>query len=162
MNNMTYQPYYLYEKEDIEIVRIPEIIDCDYNPNAYMMHRKIFDTVGYFDGKMFPIYWEETDFFKRANIVGISAKTVTSSRVWHDVPLDEYFHITDNRSYCRGKSRINFYKKYAKWRIFLSIADALYFAAFIAISRKVENKKSAVIYYIPGMFDGLISNNNVK
>lgn len=153
---ITYRPYYFYKKQNIKDINPPKTIRCDYNPNAFMMSRKVFETVGGFDEILFPISWDDVDLFKRANILGFPAKTIISSKIWHDIPLEEFFHITTKRSYNRGKTRITFYSKYAKWRIVLSIVDIIYFTFFILLLGDNVDKKSIIISYIKGMFDGLI------
>lgn len=155
VDRITYDAHYYYHKKDIRESNLPNSINCDYNPNAYMMSIEIFDIIGLFDEKNFPISWEDTDFFKRAKFLGFSAKTVTSAKIWHDIPLNKHFHINSLRSYYRGKTRITFYLKYVKWRALFSIFDITYFM-FVILFSKNENKKSIIVNYIKGMLDGLV------
>ncbi len=160
INRLTYQPYYLFHKKNINKVILSEIIKCDYNPNAYIISKKIFEKVGFFDEKSFPFCWEEIDFVLRGRKFGFQAKTISSSRVWHDVPIDvlrnDFFHIRPFRSYYRGRSRTIFYKKYAKWRLSLIFLDFAFFAFFILVANhNLKNKWFIIKCYFDGILDGL-------
>jgi GT2 family glycosyltransferase len=158
MNHITYNPYYLHYKKDITNLNLPQSITCDYNPNAYMISRDIVNIVGYFDESRFPIAWEETDFFIRARRHGFTAKTITSSKIWHDITWEDFYHINAMRSFHRGRSRILFYCKYAKWRLLLSAVDILYFSIFVIFLKgSLVSKISVIVHYFDGMLDGITS-----
>jgi GT2 family glycosyltransferase len=49
-----------------------------------MIHKKVFDTVGYFDEKFF-FYGEDLDFCLRAKKIGFQINYVPSAKAWHAI-----------------------------------------------------------------------------
>ena len=153
---ISYISYYMYHLKNINSLKLPQVIKCDFNPNCYIISKEVLNTVGYFDEK-FPIYFEEVDFFRRANIKGFIAVTITSSKIWHDAPTNSnQFHMDDIRAYYSGRGRVLFYSKYAKIRMLFSFVDILYFSCLTLSSKNnLKNKLSIIRQYLRGALDGI-------
>jgi GT2 family glycosyltransferase len=74
-----------------------------------LVKRKVFDTVGLLDEKMF-IYFEEIDFCHRAGKAGFKMVSITSSKLWHKgsntIRKNTYFSTFHNY-----KNKLRFYLK---------------------------------------------------
>jgi GT2 family glycosyltransferase len=127
------------------------IIECDFVPNAFMIKREITEFVGLFDERL-PIGFEDADFALRIRKKGYKIVVSTTAKIFHDVPTDQDFHITENRAYLRGRSRIIFYKKHAPIRCFFLFVDVLGFTILVL---KVKEDVKKILRYIKGIIDVL-------
>jgi GT2 family glycosyltransferase len=135
-----------------------------------MARRSLFDAIGNFDEKNFPIYLSEADFSERMKSRGFHALVVPSAVVWHDVPalagirsLLRHIHITEpSRAYYVARNRIIFVKKYRKlWQkllfmlFFLPMIAALHSVTILA--SRHAHRVYLIRNYLGGVIDGLAS-----
>ena len=139
--------------------------------NAFMIKREIINKVGLFNGKDFPIHYDEADFGERVRRVGYKIVFNPKAKVWHDIPLPEeerdkarLFHCHNElRAYYCGRNRIIFHKKYSKWwqfLIFVTIFNwlfTLYYLKVILLGSKkpFSERVKIAISYLNGIWSGL-------
>jgi len=129
-------------------------IESHYVPNSYMVRKKDFDRIGGFDGEMFPIAMEEVDLAIRFRNEGFKVKVIPSAKTWHDIPFQDDVHVGGRRAFFRGRSRILFYNKYAKWRVLLLPVD---FISYMTTALRFSTDQvSDAIFYIKGILSGII------
>ncbi len=97
-------------------------------PNAFMVRRKIFEKVGLFNSKIFPIHYDEADFCQRVRKAGYKVMVVPTAKVWHDVPLPKenragFFRLRNPlRAYYTIRNRILFHALWSKSALQRSVA----------------------------------------
>src|SRR5438552_288930 len=67
-----------------------EIVVRDDLPNALMVRREVFDSVGYFDERNFPIHLDEADLCRRALLRGFRTIVVPRASLSHDIPVRSF------------------------------------------------------------------------
>lgn len=108
---------------------VDEPHDIDWLSGASMMvRREVFERVGPFDEGYF-LYFEELDFFRRANALGIRSRYVPASKVVHLVGQSTGVTVRDRRpgrtpSYW-FESRRRYYGKHHS-RLYKLVADAAF------------------------------------
>ena len=135
-------------------------------PNAFMVRRELFEKVGLFNSKIFPIHYDEGDFCQRVIRIGYKVMVVPTARVWHDIPLPKLnraltFHLKNPlRAYYATRNRILFHVKWSKDSIQRLIAIisclivSLYYIVTV-IKSSVHNKPKIIESIIKGILDGL-------
>jgi GT2 family glycosyltransferase len=147
----------LENKEDIGY---DQPIECDYLPNAYMTRKVIIEKIGAFDNHSFPQAFEEIDFAMRISNQGYKIMVLPKAKIWHDIPVsnNKPHRPSEKRSYLRGRSRMIFYRKYAKWRLSLFLIDILSFVLKkLRYNIPLHEKLKIIKSYILGIIDGLLS-----
>jgi len=118
-NYITSVTTFLYRDKKINEIK-EEIVESEDFPNSFMVRREIFEKVGLFDDKNFPIHYEEADFCVRVRKAGYRVVCYTRAKVWHDVRRSKVTGLeTEWRVYYTARNRILFHKKYSKWWQFL-------------------------------------------
>ena len=77
---------------------------------AMLIHRDIFEKVGYFDERYF-MYFEDADFCRRVKDLGFEIWCVPGARVWHKISLS----ARRDRSYSRYQrifNQVRFYHEH--------------------------------------------------
>lgn len=134
-------------------------IECDYLPNAYMTSRKILEKMEVFDSNSFPQAFEEIDFALRIRNQGYRVMVLPKAKIWHDIIFSKNkpHRPSQKRSYLRGRSRMLFYRKYAKWRLSLFAIDILSFGLKkLHYHIPLRLKFNIIRFYIMGIIDGLL------
>jgi len=150
-------------------------IESDGFPNAFMVRRLVFDKMGLFDEKTFPIHFDEADFGERVK-KHFQIYCIPEAKIWHDIGLPEveekarllHCHTAMRAYYC-SKNRIVFLRKYSKnWQflVFLVLfcpALTAYYLRVILFSHpgNFMKKLQISIGYLQGLFDGLAGFNGV-
>ena len=136
--------------------------------DAFMVSRSVFETIGMFDQKRFPIYLSEADYAERMRKRNLSVMVNPKAHVWHDVPvlrgtqnLLRHVHITEpSRAYYVARNRIVFMRMYRgvmQNLIFLAFFVPAFGALHLAsiLSSKHAAKVYFARYYLGGIIAGL-------
>ncbi len=136
--------------------------------DVFMVRKNVFDVVGPFDVRNFPIYLSEADLSERMKMKGFSTLVVPAAIVWHDVPLLggfrtllRHMHITEPaRAYYVARNRIIFVKRYRT--LWQRLVFTLFFVPVIATIHLVSilasthaNRIYLVRNYLGGVIAGL-------
>lgn len=170
-SNITSITRFPHRDENITDVRVPNIIETEDIPNAFMIRRDLIERIGFFDEITFPIHYDEADFAARAARAGFKTIINPNAIVWHDMPLPEeirdkarLFHCQNEfRAFYCGRNRILFHRKYSrKWEfaIFVTIfnwAIMLYYLRVILSSsaRPRSERIKIAKAYVKGVFEAL-------
>jgi len=134
-------------------------------PNAFMVRREVFEKVGLFNSKMFPIHYDEGDFCQRARKAGYKVMVVPTAKVWHDIPLPEQskasiFHLkSPPRAYYTSRNRILFHAVWSKniiqrfAALLASLAITVYYMV-IVLRDVTDNRREVIRLMIKGVIDG--------
>lgn len=146
------------------------LVESEDFPNAFMVRRTIFERVGGFDARTFPIHYEEADFGQRVRMAGYRLVMNPKAKVWHDVPLKlhtdtvlKLLHIRSvQRTYFVSRNRLIFMRKYAgAFRFFLFLflffpaLSTVYLGAIMTSKYGGLDKRRLFTSYFRGIFDGL-------
>ena len=135
------------ESDVIESENI-RLIECDFVSTPFMMRRQIVEEIGFFDEVNFPIWGEEIDFSLRIREKGYRQVILPRAKVWHDVPTARDYHLTEERAFFRGRSRVRFSLKYAWPRILLLPVDMLSFCYILfGYNRDARVWKKFLLYF---------------
>ncbi len=160
-NYITSLTTYLYRDKKIAEVK-EKIIESEDFPNAFMVKREVFEKIGLFNDKEFPIHYDEGDFCARARKVGYKVVCYTDAKVWHDVRRSRVTGFeTEWRAYYTARNRILFHKKYSKlWQFLLFIlifnwVITLYYLYLILFKSEQPFKKRIriAIAYLKGILN---------
>jgi len=127
--------------------------------NAFMIPRNVFEDVGGFDEKNFPIDLDEADICKRIIDMGFEVVINPWAICYHK--SQTYSCIPDFRrpmnAYFMGRNRILFQKKHLN-KLQLSIYFLVFFPIFVSsycASLLYRRKPWMVVHFLKGVFDGL-------
>ncbi|RLE89226.1 MAG: glycosyltransferase family 2 protein [Thermoprotei archaeon] len=134
-------------------------------PNAFMVRREVFEKVGLFNSRLFPIHYEEADFCQRVRKAGYKVMVVPTAKVWHDTPLPESRETTYLSSlvriYYTSRNRVIFHKLYSKNTIqkIISVVFAISIIILYYVPRaillKSNNKWMVLTALLKGLIDGI-------
>lgn len=79
--------------------------------NSFMIRRDVFDDLGGFDSRDFPIHVSELDLAYRLQANGYLAVVNPNARVWHDV-AESHMHVDSSRSFYTLRNRIILLRRY--------------------------------------------------
>jgi len=132
-------------------------------PNALIIRREVFERVGLFNSKLFPIHYDEADFCQRVRKAGYKVMVVPTAKVWHDIPLPEQskasvLHLKSPlRAYYAVRNRILFHAIWSKNAIqrFVTLLASLTITVYyvVTVLKDVANNRREVIR---SMFKGVI------
>jgi GT2 family glycosyltransferase len=160
-----------FPERDMLHVNINRIVESDEFPNAFMIRRKVFEKVGLFDEKIFPIHNDEGDFCKRVQRAGFKIGLVPTARICHDTPLPtkklsgtRSFHVqTPERAFYVARNRVLFHRKYSQLSefvifltVFLPLISAIYLRVILSDSSlPFRRRENIAQFYLRGIIDGL-------
>ncbi|MDH5770133.1 MAG: glycosyltransferase family 2 protein [Candidatus Bathyarchaeota archaeon] len=149
---------WMYQHETSESPKIANsyAIECDYIPNAFMVRKQIIKEVGFFDEKNFPLLWEDADFSLKIRQRGYRIVAVPKAKVWHDVSTAKDFHITEERTFFRGRARARFYLKCAPLRTLMLPIDMLGFSVVLFECDRGSRRLRKLWQYLKGIVHGLV------
>lgn len=135
-------------------------------PNAFMVRREVFEKVGLFNSRLFPIHYDEGDFCQRVRKAGYKVMVVPTAKIWHDVSLPEQsraslLHLKSAlRAYYAVRNRIIFHWKWSKnsiQRLVSSLASLTIAAYYMVVAlRDTANNRGKILRsIIKGVIDGL-------
>jgi len=120
MNLWTTIGNFIYLKK-IDDGKLEKEVDIDGGVTSFMVPKRIFSEIGFFNEKLFPFQFEELDYCVRANFGGYKLKTITTAKLWHD---HEYGIFLNNpwRLYFAARNRTISAKLWSKngFQIFVS------------------------------------------
>ncbi|MFX0134303.1 MAG: glycosyltransferase family 2 protein [Candidatus Hodarchaeota archaeon] len=165
-NMLTSKTDYLLNGINLKKVKLPEIIFSDDFPNCFMVRSDIIKTYDiFFDEKLFPIHYEESDFCYKIKKLGYMTVCYTNAIVWHDVKESKVASFEKElRTHFAARNRIIFHKKYSKgWQflIFISTFNWLFTLFYLKViltnTKYVLKKRIRIsIIYLKGVFDGIL------
>jgi len=135
-------------------------------PNAFIVRREVFEKVGLFNSRLFPIHYEEGDFCQRVKKAKYKIMVIPVAKVWHDISLPERskasgFHIKSPlRAYYAVRSRILFHALWSKnvvQRLVAFLASLAIIAYYVVITLKstIAYKHEILRSMFKGIIDGL-------
>jgi len=141
--------------------------ESDDFPNAFMVRREVFEKVGLFNSKLFPIHYDEGDFCQRVRRSGYKVILVPTAKVWHDIPLPNQSRAfilrlkNPLRAYYASRSRILFHWMWSRSAIQriialkASIIIMLYYFIIILLDPNIEkeNKTKIILKHFEGIMD---------
>lgn len=145
-------------------------------PNAFMVRREVFEKVGLFNSKLFPIHYDEGDFCQRVRRAGYKVMVVPTAKVWHDMPLPEHgrastLHLKSSlRAYYASRNRFIFHWKWSRnmlqriVALMASLAVTLYYMVAVARDRRITDKRRVLLAILRGLNDAfkIISSKEIK
>lgn len=127
--------------------------------NAFMIRRDLFEEVGGFDEKNFPIDLDEADICKRIKDMGYQIVMNPKALCYHKSIT--YSYVPDFRrpmnAYFMGRNRILYQKKHlsrAKLLIYCALFLPFFYFAYCACLL-YRRKPGMVVHFSKGVFDGL-------
>jgi len=146
------------------------LVESEDFPNAFMVRRTVFERVGGFDARAFPIHYEEADFGRRVRMAGYRLVMNPRAKVWHDVPMrlhrDGFLKLLHMKSVQRtffvSRNRLIFMRKYAGtfkfflfFFLFYPALSTVYLGAIMTSKHDGVDKRCFFTSYFRGIFDGL-------
>jgi hypothetical protein len=131
-----------------------------------MVRREVFEKVGLFDSRLFPIHYDEGDFCNRVRRAGYKVVVVPSAKIWHDIPLPKRSRTSTLRlrnplrAYYAVRNRILFHWKWSKSALqravslIASLTVIAYYIVAILKDTTVGSKGEAIKSTIKGIIDG--------
>lgn len=144
-----------------------EPLESEDFPNAFMVRREVFEKIGLFDSRLFPIHYDEGDFCQRARRAGYRVVTVPSAKIWHDIPPPSKSKATTLhlrsplRAYYASRNRILFHWKWSKntpqriISLLASLTIILYYMVTTLRDKNTVNKQEIIKNMIKGVIDAL-------
>jgi len=134
-------------------------------PNAFMVRREVFEKIGLFNSKIFPIHYDEGDFCQRARKAGYKVMVVPTAKVWHDISLPDQskasvLHLKSPlRAYYAVRNRILFHAVWSKNAIqrFVALLGSLAITVYyvvIVLKDVANNRREVIRSMIKGVIDG--------
>lgn len=157
ISGFTYGVYTNRDKYSIE--KIPYTVD--EVANAFIIKRELFESLGGFDEKNFPIDLDEADLCKRVTNRNLDIVICPRAMCYHK--SQTYSYIPDFRrpinAYYMGRNRILFQKKHLNLRALL-VYFAVFFPLFVGayVACLLYRRKPIMVYYfLMGVYHGLRS-----
>ena len=129
--------------------------------NAFMIRRDVFDLMGGFDEKNFPIDLDEADLCRRVKNAGYRVVVNPNAVCYHK--SQTYSHMPDFRrpmnAYFMGRNRILYQKKHLSG-IKLFVYFTLFFPVFVLsywASLIYRRKPWMIVHFTKGVIDGIQS-----
>jgi len=134
-------------------------------PNAFIVRREVFEKVGLFNSRIFPIHYEEADFCQRARKAGYKVMVVPTAKVWHDIPLPEQskasvLHLKSPlRAYYAVRNRIMFHALWSKnviQRLVALLASLAITAYYVVMVLKdiTDRRREVLRAMVKGVING--------
>lgn len=152
-------------------VRLENPYETSLFHDAFMVKRSVFETIGMFDQKRFPIYLSEADYAERMRKRNLVVMVNPKAHVWHDVPvlrgtqnLLRHVHITEpSRAYYVARNRIVF------MRMYRGVMQNLIFLAFFVpalsalhLASILSSKNAAKVYFARYYLGGIIAGLRIR
>ena len=125
--------------------------------NAFILRREVFQKVGAFDSKWFPIHYSELDYTFRLRKFGYGAIVVPDAKIWHHIPLSKV-RKDPNRAYYTLRNRLILSKKYsgrseyAFYLVYALLPLSIYYIVNYFVYAKTH-RLSSVVNLINGILD---------
>ena len=134
-------------------------------PNAFIIRREVFEKVGLFNSKLFPIHYDEGDFCQRVRKTGYKVMVVPTAKIWHDIPLPEQskalvLHLKSPlRAYYAVRNRILFHAMWSRNALqrFVALLASLVITAYylvMALKDVTGSKREVIKSMFKGVVDG--------
>lgn len=137
------------------------VYKVDEVANAFMISRRLFESLGGLDEENFPIDLDEADFCKRAKNVGYKIVMNPKAICYHRSIT--YSHIPNFRrpmnAYCMGNHRIRYQRKHLNALSFgvFSIIFCPIFVCFYTASLVWKRNPRMIVPFLKGVIDGFLN-----
>tara|TARA_Y100000310_G_C20612724_1_gene778879 strand:- start:267 stop:1064 length:798 start_codon:yes stop_codon:yes gene_type:complete len=154
-NFLTGFTYDRFVNRSIFAVRFDErkgAYEVDEVANAFMIKREVFEKIGLFDNKNFPMDLDEADFCFRAKKAGYQVVMSPKSRVYHrSITYSRWpdFRRKEN-AYQMARGRIIFHRKHNLYLWFVPAFAIIYLGVIC-----LRGKFNMIPHFIQGLKDGL-------
>ncbi len=88
---------------------------------AFLIKRKVVESVGMFDPIYFPIYSEDADWSERTQRAGYRLVYVPQAKLWHKVSAFSGGGLTPYKTRLKVEHNLIFFKRYARWYHWITI-----------------------------------------
>jgi len=144
--------------------RYKEPCESEDFPNAFMVRREVFEKIGLFNSKIFPIQYEEGDFCQRVKRSKYKVMVVPTAKVWHDIPLPEQIRTWTRRlnsplrAYCIARNRVLFHTLWSRnalQRVVAILASIIISIYYIVMTLRYssDNRHVVIKSIIKGIID---------
>ena len=130
---------YLHAGSDLRAARLPELVACDWVPNAYMIRRTLTPQVERV-AALFPHIWCEPALCTEARRLGMSVAVTPRAVTWHDVGYTGPLTRTgEGWTAEQARSRIVFRRLYRSglrsflsfWALVFPLSSVVYIVRFV-------------------------------
>jgi len=140
-----------------------EIKQVGHIPNVFMINKDLFNRVGKFDVKNFPMHYEEADLSERVRRAGGKILFIPQAITYHNTPLKtkENYGIglalnNTDRAYYNLRNRIIFMKKYGEnYLVFVLFFLPLFLFYYLITLIRVK-RFDLISQIFRGVKDGLV------
>ncbi len=131
-------------------------IDRDYIVGcAFLVKRSLLDTVGLFDERFRPIYYEDSDLCLRARQAGFRLVLAPEAHLWHDGVGSAGGPDTPRHRYLMSRNSVFFFRKHVRgWRWLIVFPYRLGSAVKITIRLAIARRFASVAAHWRGLRDG--------
>jgi hypothetical protein len=99
-----------------------QVEETDYITGcAFLIKRKVVESVGMFDPIYFPIYSEDADWSVRVQRAGYRLVYVPQAKLWHKVSAFSGGGLTPYKTRLKVEHNLIFFKRYARWYHWITI-----------------------------------------
>jgi len=99
-----------------------QVEETDYITGcAFLIKRKVVESVGMFDPIYFPIYSEDADWSVRVQRAGYRLVYVPHAKLWHKVSAFSGGGLTPYKTRLKVEHNLIFFKRYARWYHWITI-----------------------------------------
>jgi hypothetical protein len=99
-----------------------QVEETDYITGcAFLIKRKVVESVGMFDPIYFPIYSEDADWSVRTQRSGYRLVYVPQAKLWHKVSAFSGGGLTPYKTRLKVEHNLIFFKRYARWYHWITI-----------------------------------------
>jgi hypothetical protein len=155
---------------ELDVGQFKTIVDSDDFPNAFMVRRKVFEKIGFFDSSTLWSHLSESDFCERARRVGYRVVMQPRAKIWHKFPIQSEFAILRGRNYMKRekkaceweRNRIIMKKRYStSWNylmfviLFEPIFITFFSASILTSGNNGSERVKAITSMLRGVADGL-------
>lgn len=122
---------------------------------AFLVKRGVFEKVGLFDERFFPIYYDDLDFCLRVKKAGYKIALIPKAVLWHKVSLSAGGEYSPRERYLMGRNSGIYFRKHMRfWQAPIIIIYRLV-SAFLWVLRLSRRRKfQALKAYMTGLRDG--------
>jgi len=138
------------------------IMEFDYVTGcAMLIKRKLFEEIGLFDTSFF-MYYEDSDFCRRARDRGFRIMCVGDAIVWHKAKLSGNKDHAATKQ-IRAKNKVRFYRRYRHGLLpILTYLYLLLSASWTVLDDLLAGRRELVMPYLRGWWEGWRMKEDVR
>jgi len=151
-------------RDEIDIGQYREPIPSEYIPNAFIIRKTLFNEVGGFDSRHFPIHFEETDLASKVWKAGYGIFVIPQARMWHDTFICDrhggHAFSSERRAYFTARNRLIFHTRndtVAQLLSFLAMLPLMVLYDLVGMSNLELGRRQRVVRaYLKGLWYGFL------